>query len=188
MRVLLALAIAALMAGCAEPEPAEDGGQGGQSSSTTTGPPSNGGGQGFAVQQGTAHGSNQGIDVDVTWRACEAGYCANATATNNGPATVKVSSICEPQWVERMADDDGDAVQHQAPQYMCLAYGRADFEPGDKAYGNFTWDGQLHDTDPPRAAPAGGYTWTLAFWWDDGDGGSRQEAAADVHVLVGVPT
>ena len=188
MRLLLTLAALALLAGCVEPDPAEDGDTTGPptTSPPTTSPP--GGGQGFAPQQGTAHGSANGIDLDVTWRACEAGYCANATATNRGSATVQVSSICVEPWADRMADEDGQPVKHQEDRAVCLAYGRAPFAPGDVAQHDFTWDGQVHDQDKPRDAPAGQYTWTLVFWYEANEGGERLETTADVHLLVGTPT
>lgn len=190
MRVLVTILVFALLPGCAEVPADCDGdccdgtGCADPSLSATATSGGGGGGNGFAIQQGTAHGSKQGIDVDVTWKACDAGFCANATATNNGGSTVQVSSICESPWTDRMAHD-GKPVEHREPQFTCLAYGRAPFAPGDSRQANFTWDGQLHDDDPAVWAPEGAYTWTIAFWWDDADGGARQEAAADVHLIVG---
>ncbi len=186
MRVLIALALTvALLAGCVDPEPRDAAtGTPTPTHSESTNPPGTGGNNGFAVQQGTAHGSNQGIEVDVTWRACEEGFCANATATNRGTATVQVSSICEPPWTERMTHD-GEEVAHKEPEAHCLAFGRMPFAPGDSRQRDFTWDGQLHDQAVPYDAPEGSYTWTLAFWWDDGQGSARQEAAADIHLVIG---
>lgn len=170
MKGLLAVALAMLLSGCiVEKDP--------------SGP--NDPDEGFAPQQGTAHGSANGIDIDVVWRACEAGFCANATATNNGSQTVQVSSICESPWTDRMTRDS-EAVAHREGRAICLAYGRAPFAPGDEAQANFTWDGRLHaDGSPPRPAPEGTYTWSIAFWWDDGAGGARQEAVTDIQLVVG---
>lgn len=183
VRILLTLALAlALVAGCTQPEPRD------AASGTNTPAPApsttTSGNNGFAVQQGTAHGSNRGIDVDVSWRACDKGFCANATATNRGSETVKVSSICVPPWDERMAHD-GQAVSHRPPQVYCQAFGRVDFGPGHQMQRDFTWDGKLYDGETASAAPEGSYTWSLVFWWDDGQGGARQEAVADVQLIIG---
>jgi hypothetical protein len=181
MQRLLALALAFLLAGCVVEE---DDGEDSDGDGTSGGTSTTGGGGGFAPQQGTAHGSNSGIDVDVTWRTCDEGFCASATATNRGTQTVQVSSICESSWTDRMAHD-GAPVAHREPSYVCQAYGREPFGPGASAEASFTWDGQLHDTGEATPAPEGEYTWTLAFWWDDGAGGPRQEAAADVELRMG---
>jgi hypothetical protein len=176
---LLCLAAVLLLAGCVEPE-----GGGPSSTDSATPGPGGHGGNGFAVQQGTAHGSNHSIDVDVRWRACEAGFCANATARNNGTATVRISSICVSPWTDRMAHDD-KPVEHREPQVTCLAYGRTDFVPGAVAYGNFSWDGRLHDEDQAESAPEGSYTWAIVFWWEASDGAEKQEASADIHFVIG---
>jgi hypothetical protein len=182
MKRLWAFALAVLLSGClVEEDP--DGSEGTGTPSPSDGP--GGPGQGFAPQQGTAHGSSNGIDVDVVWRACDEGFCAAATATNNGSETVKISSICEPPWTDRMSRD-GEPVAHREGQAMCLAYGRADFGPGDSRQADFTWDGRVHqDGGTSTPAPEGAYTWTIAFWWDDADGGARKEATADIQIIIG---
>lgn len=182
MRWLVTLIVLAL-AGCADP-PADP--LPGTSSSSST---SSGGHQGFAPQQGTAHGETQGIELDVTWRACEAGFCANATARNNGSQTVQISSICVTPWEDRMSRD-GEPVQHRPAQAVCLAYGRAPFAPGDVAHENFTWNGHLYSegNEEGSPAPAGAYDWTFVFWWEQQEGGSRMQVEAEAQVLVGIPT
>ncbi len=177
MRILLALAAVAaiLVAGCAMPK---DG--------TSSSPPTSSPGNGFAPQQGTAHGSTEGVDLDVTWRACEDGFCAHATATNRGASAVQISSICESPWSERMTRD-GETVNPHQSMAMCLAYGRRAFAPGESLQTNFTWDGKLWSGSPEKASPApdGSYTWTLAFWFEASEGGPRRESAADVHLIIG---
>lgn len=178
---LLPVFLAALLSGCVLVEKEDDAGD----DPVPGGGFTHGPGPGFAPQQGTAHGSNGGIDVNVTWEACDAGFCANATATNRGSQTVRISSICESPWTDRMTHD-GEAVAHREPQFTCLAYGRADFAPGATSQANFTWDGRIHeDGGASRPAPEGAYTWSIVFWWDDGAGGARQEAAADIQLVVG---
>ena len=187
MRLLLAaMLLTAALAGCVvEEDPGGDGPAptGGSTSTPTTSPP--GGGQGFAPQQGTAHGEHAGIEVHVRWEACEAGFCANATATNNGTATVQVSSICQSPWTDRMARD-GQPVRHREDQAMCLAYGRAPFAPGDTRHADLSWDATVHPDGDAKGEPApeGAYTWSIVFWWEDA-AGTRSEAAADIHLIIG---
>lgn len=181
-----AVAVAMLLAGCLvekETPGGQDDGDG-LDDGTTSSAPGGPGGPGFAVQQGTAHGSNQGIEVDVRWRACEAGFCANATATNNGDATVQVSSICESPWTDRMRRD-GQDVAHREPMVTCAAYGREAFGPGDVAHANLTWDQRVWVDDHYEDAPEGAYTWSIVYWWDDAQGGQRQEAVAAIQLIVG---
>jgi hypothetical protein len=174
MKGLLAIALAVLLSGClVEEDPQDD------DAGDTGGP-----GPDFAPQQGTAHGSNAGIDVDVVWRACDAGFCANATATNQGTRTVKVSNICVPPWTERMTKD-GEEVQHQEGRAYCAAYGVRDFAPGDVAFANFTWDQRVWDDEAASDAPEGSYTWAIAFWWEDPQSGTRPEAVASIQLVVG---
>lgn len=182
MQRLLALGIALLLSGCVLVE--DDGGEGdGGDAPELTAP--GGPGQGFAPQQGAANGSRDGIHVDVRWRACEAGFCANATATNHGATTVRISSICQSPWEDRM-EHDGQPVQHREGLATCAAYGRDDFGPGAKAYANLTWDQRLHaDDGSSRPAPEGAYTWSIVFWWEDKATQARAEAVADVHLIVG---
>ena len=185
VRILLALALTlALVAGCTEPGPRDAASGTETPSPTRSTTATTTGGNGFAVQQGTAHGSSHGIDIDVAWRACDKGFCANATATNRGTQTVKVSSICVPPWDERMAHD-GEAVSHRPPQVYCQAFGRADFAPGHELQRDVSWDGKLYEGETPSDAPEGSYTWSIVFWWDDGQGGARQEAVADIQLVVG---
>lgn len=184
MRWVPLLGLAVLLAACVEPEGPEGDGTPSASSSASSAPPiSHGNPPGFAVQQGHAHGSNHSIDMDVSWRACEAGFCANATARNNGTQAVQVSAICVPPWQERMARD-GQPVQHQEPRAYCAAYGVKDFAPGEQAQADLTWDQRLWDDGQASPAPEGSYTWTIVFWWEDAQH-QRQEASADVHLVVG---
>lgn len=183
MRALAAIALAVLLSGCVlvKEDTGDEGDQAGDPMPTG----GNGGpGQGFAPQQGTAHGSNHGIELDVAWRACEAGFCANATATNRGDVPVSISNICVPPWAERMRKD-GQEVQHQEGRAYCAAYGVRDFEPGEKAYADFTWDQRIWDGVESQPAPQGAYRWTIAFWWQDQATQERREVTADIDLVVG---
>lgn len=184
MRALLAIALAVLLSGCVLVE--EDDGAGGdagdQPRPTASGGP--GPGPGFAAQQGSANGSRDGIHLDVHWRACEAGFCGNATVTNRGAEPVSISSICVPPWEERMMRD-GKPVQHQEGRAYCAAYGVRDFAPGEALHANFTWDRRLWTDGTPRPATEGAYTWSIVFWWQPQEGQPRREAKADIPLVVG---
>lgn len=166
----IALALVALMAGCAA-------GPGTDNPTTTSTSPG---------QPATVTNSANGVDVAVTWRTCEQGYCAHAVATNTGTTTYKVSTICEEPWHDRMTRGDRE-VAHREPMAVCAAYGRADFAPHDTSAADVVWDGQLYDEARQELAPApaGQYTWTLVFWYEAQEGGPRLETTADIHLTVG---
>ena len=188
MRALPPLLVALLLplAGCVVEEDPDAGGGSetdGPTGTPTTRPP--GGGQGFAPQQGTVRNATHGIELVAVWEACEEGFCANVTATNKGTSAVQVSSICESPWTDRMRRD-GEEVRHREAMAMCAAYGRRPFAPGETMQADFTWDVRLwDDAGKSQAAPQGAYTWTLALWWDDAQGGPRKESPVDIQLIVG---
>lgn len=98
---------------------------------------------------------NSTVSHDEGWRLA-------AAATNHGPHTYRVSSICAPVWTDSMSRD-GDAVQHRDASRFCLAYGVRDWLPGETLTFNATWDGRLWNDDGAAPAPAGDYTWSVTL-------------------------
>lgn len=182
----IGLLLAMLLAGCTMGSSDEPG-----TSNPTTSPappsstPSN---PGFAPQEGVSSNTTHGVRLDATWETCDDGFCANVTARNVGSKTYQVSSICESPWFDRMARD-GEPVHHRPMQAICLAYGRAPFEPGDEATTQFTWDGQVWQEggsqERAEPAPQGAYQWTLGFWFEEQEGGPRMESKVTLDLVVG---
>jgi hypothetical protein len=111
-----------------------------------------------------------------------------AVASNEGPQTYRVSSVCVPPWMESMAKD-GAAVQKDEPMAHCAAFGTAPFAPGERLEANFTWDQNLWGSGVSEQAPQGGYDWTITFTaYTDEDGGGAVRLDLTFHVLVGIPT
>jgi hypothetical protein len=101
----------------------------------------------------------------------------HALATNYGPHTYRVSSICVPPWSESMRDADGNEVQHREPMAVCLAFGLKELAPGEAVPFNATWDGRLWDGGY-GPAPSGVYTWLAHFQvYSGGDGADFEDSA-----------
>ncbi len=88
----------------------------------------------------------------------------NASATNEGPHTYKVSAICAPSWSDSMVSSLGE-VHRTEPMAYCAAFGLKEFRPGEKQYFEALWNGTLWDSEKQGYvdAPAGNYVWHLAF-------------------------
>lgn len=201
---MLALAASALLflAGCTMQNPpatttAPGGGAGtGTDLPGTTDPPANGGnggGAGFAPQTGHDEATDAtapGLKVVGDLRTCDAGYCVDAVATNEGPRTYRVSSICIPPWMESM-QKDGKDVQKEEPRAYCMAFGTSPMEPGSRIEANFTWDQNVWNAETEKLEPAaqGGYDWTITFTaYEDPDSDGVHRLDLTFHVLVGIPT
>lgn len=88
----------------------------------------------------------------------------NASATNEGPHTYKVSSICAPSWSDSMVSSLGE-VHRTEPMAYCAAFGLKEFKPGEKQFFEAMWNGTLWDSQKQGYvdATSGKYTWHLAF-------------------------
>ena len=103
------------------------------------------------VLRGTLHGGGPTVTLD-------------ATATNEGPHTYKVSSICVSPWSDGLVSSLGE-VHRTEPTAHCDAFGLKDFKPGERLQFSATWNGTLWDSQKEGfvdAAP-GTYTWHLMF-------------------------
>jgi hypothetical protein len=126
-----------------------------------------------------------GLKVTADLHVCEAGLCIDAVATNGGPRTYHVSSICVPPWSDSMRSD-GRAVQPHPSRASCLAFGTKPFGPGASNATTFSWDQRLWDSGHAEPAPQGGYDWAIHFLaYDDAGGGGRHDLNATLHLIVG---
>lgn len=111
-----------------------------------------------------------------------------ASASNFGQRTYRVSSICVAPWSDGM-QRGGNDVQHRQPMAVCAAFGLRDFAPGESIPFSATWNGTLWtDGQGYGPAPAGTYTWSATFdVYSGGDGASFDDHAAltlDFQVTV----
>ncbi|HEX9815723.1 MAG TPA: hypothetical protein VGB18_01975 [Candidatus Thermoplasmatota archaeon] len=87
-----------------------------------------------------------------------------ATATNEGPYTYKISSICVPPWSDSLVSSLGE-VHRTEPMGYCAAFGLKEFKPGQTEKFEATWNGTLWDSHKEAYvdAAAGKYVWHLLF-------------------------
>ena len=111
----------------------------------------------------------------------------DAKAHNQGPHTFKVSSICSPSWFEDMSDRGG-RVPHREGMAYCEAFGLRDFKPGERIPFAATWNGTLWDSKAARyeSAPAGNYTWRVAFEVFKGGAGTEYESREQIRLAFDV--
>ncbi len=122
-------------------------------------------------------------------RECDAGWCFNATATNEGSTAVHVSSICVPPFSESMTRD-GEAIAHKEPMFYCAAFGTEPMAPGESRSVEFTWDQTVWDDEAgqTKPAPEGNYAWSVHFEaYEQSDGGGRHKATITDTITVGEP-
>lgn len=184
MRVVVPLvAVLLLLAGCAEPGAAPDDAAGGdQAPDGTAGdaPP-------FAPQQGHDRATHDDVVVEGDMATCEAGFCIDAEARNEGDRTYHVSSICVSPWSDRM-ERDGQRVQHVEPMAHCLAWGTSPFAPGDSLEVALAWNATLWNETRQQAEPAppGAYEWIVSFrFYGGADGEGTHALDLSFTVVVG---
>ncbi len=184
MRLLVVLLLASVaFAGCASPnglpdELPQDGGSTDNSSAPAPG---------FAPQQGFQEDIEGDLHLASWFAACDAGYCINATATNEGSTSYHVSNICVPPHDDRM-ERDGERVEPREPRFYCQAFGLREWTAGEDIEFAYTWDGKLWDDERGQmvAAPEGAYQWTILFHaYDQQDGGDKITLEVTHTVIIG---
>ncbi len=167
MRSALLVAVAVLMAGCI---------QGGSSGSEP-------GSQLGASPESSVTSPDGAVSLRGSVVPCDAGFCLNATATNEGTQAVHISNMCVPPFRESMHRGDAQ-VQHREPIFHCAAFGTEPLEPGAQRHYESTWDGRLWN-EGYEDAPAGTYTWKLTFqYWSQADGGQANELTLPFEIAV----
>ncbi len=144
-------------------------------------------GQGVAPQQGLEEDVGGDLHLRGVMRACEAGFCVEATASIEGLDSYYVSNICVPPHGDAM-ERDGSPVQHREPMAYCAAFGLREWTRDEQIDFNYTWDGQIWDDAKGElvAAEDGAYQWTILFHaWDSPDGGKRTTLAITFTVVIG---
>lgn len=109
-----------------------------------------------------------------------------ATANNVGERDYRVPDGCGKPWTETMRGPGGQAVQHRQPPASCAGSTLKAFPAHDFLSTALSWDGRVWDTatDGFVAAPAGAYTWEVAFEVHDAteDGPTLLRLTFDVTV------
>lgn len=143
-------------------------------------------GNGFAPQEGNQGASDDRASLSGQFSTCDAGFCIDAVATNEGEP-IYVSDICVTPWTESMAQG-GKAVQKSEPMAVCMAFGVRPMETNEQLEANFTWDGRLWDDDAQayKDAPEGDYVWSIQFTYYTGSNGEgRNQLELDFPVVIG---
>lgn len=115
-----------------------------------------------------AGGPELGLRLDrATFGAGET-VTLNATATNQGERAVYVDRICQGPFRFALRDDAADDVRYRESFATCLAISLGPFEPGERRWGETTWDGRVRDdAGAATDAPPGTYTFVVRFvWWE----------------------
>ncbi len=177
MRIIALLLMAAALGGCIDPD--------------AEGLPDNGAGHGsdpgpgFAPQQGHAEDTQGDLNLQSWLKACEAGFCIDLTATNEGSKPYYVSNICVPPHDEQMTRD-GETVYPREPRAYCAAWGVRAWEAGEDIDFSYEWDGKLWDDASGKMVPApeGAYQWTIQFHAYGGSGGEDRVTLAVTHTVI----
>lgn len=179
------VALALLLAGCAETDPAD-----GDQLPDGTGGDNDAVDPGFAPQEEHDEATDPGapgLVLEGDMFPCDEGFCIDAEARNEGDEAYHVSSICVSPWSERM-ERDGQAVAHRQPMAHCLAFGTAPFEPLDTLRTDFSWSATVWDAEEERfqPAPGGAYQWIVTFRaYDEDDGAGAHDLETTFTVVVG---
>lgn len=159
----------------------------------TSAPPSSPPGPGFAPQQhsdSTQHPNDAKFTLRGDLRECPAGFCLQVNATNASAKTYYVSSICTPEWRERM-ERDGQEVQHRESMAYCAAWGVGPFAPGTSRTYELEWNKTLWNDADGSYKPAGNgdYAWTFELMtYSDADGNGYQTLVVQFPILIGAAT
>lgn len=173
MRIMMATILALALAGCMDPEAIDDAG-----SQPVPG---------IAPQEGHAEDTQGDLHLSAVLSTCDAGFCINATASNEGSDPAYVSNICQPPHHDSMARD-GESVQPREPRYYCQAFGLGAWEPNEQIEFGYEWDGRLWDDDQGKMveAPQGAYQWSIHFRaYDSESGGDHTDLSVTFTVVIG---
>lgn len=177
MKFLAVLLIAAALAGCVSDGPDSDQMLPTDSDGTSEH-------NGFAPQGTQIEAVDDDISLVGVYDTCEAGWCLDLTATNEGSTTYYVDAICANPFSDSM-EQGGYVVQHREPTAQCLAFGTKEFGPGEMLTAQFTWDQTTWDDD--KSSPAdGAYQWSGHFRaYNSGDGGDGPRLTVTHTIVTG---
>lgn len=184
MKWILALALVALvalLAGCTDDAQRLPPGSSDDTSQPT--------GEGFAPigqQKSAGNLDTPGVEVSGTMDTCEAGFCIDATASNDGPDSYHTTHGNPDSWSDRL-EKDGKVVTHRESGISMPAFSDEAFEPGDVEHVSLAWDGRIEGSDGRmQAAPDGAYTWVLVFhYYDEPAAEGRHTIEVAFDVIVG---
>lgn len=177
MKMVLALFMVAALAGCVSDGPSTSPLQKDPNADTSEN-------NGFAPQGTQIENATGDLSLVGVFDTCDAGYCMNLTATNEGSNTWHVETGCTIPFRDRM-EQEGEFVAHREPHAHCLAFGTTPFGPGESISKEFVWDGHVWDDD--TSTPGNGaYQWTGSFVaYEESMGGERQELTVTFTVVLG---
>jgi hypothetical protein len=109
-----------------------------------------------------------------------------ATANNVGERDYRVPDGCKKPWGETMRGPGGQAVVHRQPGGSCAASTLKAFPAHEFLSTALSWDGQLWDAAKGSfvPAPAGTYTWVVAFEVHDASGDDHATLSLAFDVIV----
>lgn len=175
MKYIAILAMLAL-AGCAEAPEVE--------TLTPENPDETSENNGFAPQGTQIETYEDDISLVGNYDACEAGWCLDLVATNEGSTTYHVDAICANPFSDSM-EQDGKTVQHRELTAQCAAFGTEPFAPGAMLSWQFTWDGQIYTENHPSPAN-GDYQWSGHFRaYNQPDGGQGPLVTVTHTIVIG---
>lgn len=143
---------------------------------------------GFAPQTGQGEDVDGDLALVATLRQCDAGFCIDAVATNEGSEPAYVSNICVTPHGERL-EENGDVVQHREPYAVCQAWGVREWAANEQIPFELEWDGTLWNDEAQKYEPAPdgtAYEWFATFTaYRDQDGGAPVQLEVGIPVIIG---